>query len=51
LDKFYIKITGDESRGTEAEFFLQKLNDMGEIGDVLINFLRPGCWYFQKTQR
>jgi len=39
LDKFYMKITGDENREAEAEFSLQKLNDMGEIGDVLINFL------------
>jgi hypothetical protein len=39
LDKFYMKITGDENREKEAEFSLQKLNDMGEIGDVLINFL------------
>lgn len=39
LDKFYMKITGDESREANAEFSLQKLNEMGEIGDVLINFL------------
>lgn len=39
LDKFYLKITGDESRSTEAEFNVATLNDMGEIGDVLIDFL------------
>ena len=39
LDKFYMKITGDESREAEAEFSIQKLNDMGEIGDILVNFL------------
>ncbi|WP_372757458.1 ATP-binding protein [Mariniflexile sp.] len=39
LDKFYLKITNDESRRTEAEFNVSTLNDMGEIGDVLIDFL------------
>lgn len=39
LDKFYLKISGDENREAEVEFSLQKLHDMGEIGDVLINFL------------
>lgn len=39
LDKFYMKITGDENREANAEFSLQKLHDMGEIDDLLINFL------------
>ena len=39
LDKFYLKITGDEDRIKEAEFSVQALNDMGEIGDILVNFL------------
>ncbi|MEP7170427.1 MAG: ATP-binding protein, partial [Bacteroidota bacterium] len=39
LDKFYLKITGDESRKAEAVFSVKALNDMGEIGDILINFL------------
>lgn len=39
LDKFYLKITGDENRMQEAEFSMQALNDMGEIGDILVNFL------------
>lgn len=39
LDKFYLKVTGDESRTAEAVFTMQALNEMGEIGDVLINFL------------
>lgn len=39
LDKFYLKITGDKSRIAEAEFNSQTLNEMGEIGDILINFL------------
>jgi hypothetical protein len=39
LDKFYLKITGDESRKAEAVYSMQALNEMGEIGDILINFL------------
>lgn len=39
LDKFYLKITGDESRVAEAEFTMQLLGEMREINDVLINFL------------
>lgn len=39
LDKFYLKISGDESREAEVEFSMQQLNGMGEIGDVLVNFL------------
>ncbi|MBK8846303.1 MAG: ATP-binding protein [Bacteroidetes bacterium] len=39
LDKFYLKITGDESRTAQAVFTMQVLNEMGEIGDILINFL------------
>ena len=39
LDKFYMKITGDASRSAEAEFSLKALNDMGEMGDILIDFL------------
>ena len=39
LDKFYLNITSDESREADAEFTMQALHDMGEIGDVLVNFL------------
>lgn len=39
LDKFYLNITNDESRQANAEFNLKQLDTMGEIGDVLINFL------------
>lgn len=39
LDKFYLKITADESREATAEFNMQSLKEMGEIGDVLIDFL------------
>ncbi|SRX74498.1 ATP-binding protein [Aequorivita antarctica] len=39
LDKFYLKITEDKKRKAEAEFNVQALNEMGEIGDILVNFL------------
>ncbi|MBB6325085.1 hypothetical protein FHS59_000700 [Algoriphagus iocasae] len=39
LDKLYLQITGDENRQKQAEFSLASVNEMGEIGDVLINFL------------
>lgn len=39
LDKFYLNITGDENRETLAEFNAHALHEMGEIGDILINFL------------
>lgn len=39
LDKFYLKITGDQSRQAEAEFNVKTLHEMGEIGDILIDFL------------
>lgn len=39
LDKFYMKITGDATRKAEAEFSLKFLNEMGEIDDILIDFL------------
>ncbi len=39
LDKFYLKITGDKKRKAEAEFNVKTLYEMGEIGDILVNFL------------
>jgi hypothetical protein len=39
LDKLYLQITGDETREAEAVFTLEALNKMGDIGDVLRNFL------------
>ncbi|MEO5997952.1 MAG: AAA family ATPase [Chitinophagaceae bacterium] len=39
LDKFYIEITKDETRTTEAVFTTQALKNIGDIGDVLRNFL------------
>lgn len=39
LDKLYLNITGDKKREMPAEFTLEKVNEMGEIGDILSNFL------------
>ncbi|PZX55681.1 ATP-binding protein [Algoriphagus chordae] len=39
LDKLYLNITADKERETPAEFTLEKVNEMGEIGDILSNFL------------
>lgn len=39
LDKLYLQITQDHDRQTDATFSLAALKDMGDIGDVLRNFL------------
>ncbi len=39
LDKLYLQITKDETRQAEAVFTTAALNEMGDIGDVLRNFL------------
>ena len=39
LDKFYTQVTGDESRRAEATFTRPALAAMGDLGDVLRNFL------------
>jgi len=39
LDKFYLEITNDETRNAEAVFTSQSLNKIGDIGDVMKNFL------------
>ncbi len=40
LDKLYLQVTNnDETRQAEAIFTLQALGEMGDIGDVLRNFL------------
>lgn len=39
LDKFYLKITGDETRQREAVFTAEALSTIGDIGDILQNFL------------
>ncbi|WP_425638142.1 ATP-binding protein [Algoriphagus yeomjeoni] len=39
LDKLYLNSTGDKKREKPAEFTSDKVNEMGEIGDILSNFL------------
>lgn len=39
LDKLYMQITGDEERQKEAVFTISALRQIGNIGDVLRNFL------------
>jgi len=39
LDKFYLQITKDKTRKKDAVFSLQALADMGDIEDVLVDFL------------
>lgn len=39
LDKLYLEITGDETRQREAVFTAQAVNAIGDIGDILQNFL------------
>ncbi|MEY4202534.1 MAG: hypothetical protein RL013_236, partial [Bacteroidota bacterium] len=39
LDKYYLQTTGDQSRLTEATLTLAGLNKLGEMGDVLRDFL------------
>ena len=39
LDKLYIQITNDQSRNKEALFTLSDLHEIGDIGDILRNFL------------
>ncbi|HMO40058.1 MAG TPA: ATP-binding protein [Saprospiraceae bacterium] len=39
LDKYYLHCTGDESRQAEATFTLASLDTLGDLGDVLRNFL------------
>jgi hypothetical protein len=39
LDKFYLEITKDDTRTSEAVFSMAALRKIGDIGDVLRNFL------------
>ncbi|MEI6409749.1 MAG: hypothetical protein WCR52_10225 [Bacteroidota bacterium] len=39
LDKLYLQITGDKTRQAEAVFSMQELSKIGDLGDVLRNFL------------
>ncbi len=49
LDKLYLHITGDESRQADALFTTQALSEIGDIGDVLRNFLEEQAIRIQKT--
>lgn len=39
LDKYYLHCTGDDARQAEATFTLAALHQLGDLGDVLRNFL------------
>lgn len=39
LDRFYLAITKDDARKTEAVFNLEEVSKQGRIGDILQNFL------------
>jgi hypothetical protein len=39
LDKFYLHVSNDESRQSEATFSVASLKEMGDLGDILRNFL------------
>ena len=45
LDKLYMTITNDESRNAEAEFTVESLKAIGNIGDVLSDFLEEQVKY------
>lgn len=49
LDKLYLHITGDESRQADALFTTKALSEIGDIGDVLRNFLEEQAIRIQKT--
>ncbi len=50
LDKWYLLITGDEDRQAEAKFSLAKLEDIGDIDDVLRDFLDEQVLRIAKEQ-
>ena len=50
LDKLYMQVTGDESRKTDALFNLNALQQIGNIGDVLRNFLDEQVLYISQAQ-
>lgn len=49
LDKLYLQVTGDEKRQAEAVFTTQALQKIGDIGDVLRDFLEDRAVRIQKT--
>jgi hypothetical protein len=48
LDKLYLQVTGDEARQAEAVFTTRALAEMGDIGDVLRDFLEEQAVRIQK---
>jgi hypothetical protein len=51
LDKLYVDITGDEQRQADAVFTLEALQKMGDIGDVLRNFLDEQVQYIARQHQ
>ncbi|MCB0564142.1 MAG: SUMF1/EgtB/PvdO family nonheme iron enzyme [Phaeodactylibacter sp.] len=51
LDKLYLQVTGDESRRAEALFTARALAEMGDIGDVLRDFLDEQAVRIQQSLR
>jgi len=50
LDKFYLEVTGDQSRQAEAIFTRPTLAAMGDLGDVLRNFLDEQATAISRAQ-
>jgi hypothetical protein len=48
LDKLYLHITGDEDRQEAATFNLAALSEIGDIGDVLRDFLEEQAYQLQR---
>ena len=51
LDKLYLHVTGDEDRQAEARFTTQALSEIGDIGDVLRDFLEEQAIRIQHSLR
>lgn len=51
LDKLYLHITGDENRQADAILTVQALREIGDIGDVLRDFLEKQAIRIQKSLR
>jgi hypothetical protein len=50
MDKFYLQVTGDESRQADANFTRKDLARMGDLGDVLRNFLDEQATTISRAQ-
>lgn len=48
LDKYYLHCTHDETRQAEATFSLATLDTLGDLGDVLRNFLEEQVQYIAR---